>query len=82
MALETQTLARLERKIDKALERLYRPVWVKASVITGLTGWNFKKMQQARENGYIEWEEREKDGVTQFWYNLHSLDSKFIQQRA
>lgn len=76
-------IIRLERKID-ALTRMMkehqRPKWVKASAITSITGWNFKKMQQARENGYIDWEKREKgDGCHEYWYDINSLNEKFIK---
>lgn len=73
-------LARIERKINqiiKLLEQKQKPMWVKASVITGLTGWTKDKMNKARENGYIDWK---KDEETGFWYDLHSLSEKFIKR--
>lgn len=82
MATNNPDIARLERKIDMLIEKAYRPLWVKATVITGLTGWNNEKMRQARENNQIEFEAREKNGVKTIWYNLNSLDSRFIKQKA
>jgi hypothetical protein len=80
--MATTDIARLERKIDKLIEKAYRPLWVKARVITGLTAWNNEKMRQARENGYVEYEERKEGDKKVFWYNLNSLDSRFIKQSA
>lgn len=67
--------ARLEKKVDRLLKLMQpRPMWVRASVITSLTGWTNQKMRQARENGYIEY--KEEDGL---WYNLTSLNEKFLK---
>ena len=78
----TKELQRLERKIDKLIEKAYRPLWVKASVVTGLTQWNAEGMRQARENGYIEYKTIETGEKKEFWYNLNSLDSRFIKRTA
>lgn len=72
-------LDRLERKIDMLNELRRKPIWVKASVITGLTKWNAEKMRQARERGYIKYEERTQDEKRSFFYDLNSLDDKFIK---
>lgn len=69
-------LARLEKKLDQVLRFVKRkPMWVKASVITRLTGWNKEQMRTARENGYVEYEKRE-DGI---FYDLNTLHEKFIK---
>lgn len=78
-------VARLERKIDKItrlLESKQKPMWVKASVITGLTGWTKDQMNVARENRYVDFKVDEKEGKKEFWYDLNSLNEKFIKQRA
>lgn len=74
-------LAKIERKLDrltKLVEQKQKPLWVKAAVITGLTGWNNEKMRSARENGYIDWK---KDDAG-FWYDLQTLSDKFIKKHA
>jgi hypothetical protein len=77
--MEDVVIKRLERKIDMLIKKTYRPLWVKATVITGLTGRNNQKMRQARQRGYIKWEERTEAGKITFWYDLHSLDELFIK---
>jgi hypothetical protein len=76
-------IQRLERKIDRLAKQLAenkKPFWVKASVITSLTGWDKTKMYQARENGYIRFEKREKgEGVHEWFYDLNSIHEKFIK---
>jgi hypothetical protein len=52
---------------------------VKASVITSLTGWDKTKMYQARENGYVRYEKREKGEGHEWFYDLNSIHEKFIK---
>ena len=77
MTLE-ERLERLERKIDglsRLIKDMKRPYWVRVGVITALTGWNKEGMRAARENGYVNY--KEKDGS--HWYDLNSIHSKFIK---
>jgi hypothetical protein len=87
---EQEIIRRLD-KIDKAIERIERKLsmlmqeqkqkksetWVKASVITKLTGWNFNGMKKARENGYVQYKE---DKETGFWYLVESLNPVHLKQ--
>lgn len=78
-------LARLERKVDrltKLVEQKQKSLWVKASVITGLTGWTKDKMNKARENGYVSFEIRDKGDRSEYWYDLNSLNERFIKKHA
>jgi hypothetical protein len=70
--------AELKRELDRINQKLTtilqafnkpkQPSWVRASVITRLTGWNNEGMRKARDYGYIRY--KEEDG---FWYDLDSL---------
>lgn len=75
-------IARLERKIDKLIEKAYRPLWVKSTVITSLTGWNKYGLRDAREYGYLRYEIRQVGDKKEYWYDLHSLPEKLIKQTA
>jgi len=79
----TNQLARIERKLDLIRQRLYKPLWVKASVIMELTGWTKSRMQDYRQQGIIEYRAIEvKRGdkmVKVVPYNLHSLSEKFYK---
>lgn len=72
---QVQRLQRLEKKIDTLVEKQTTPEWVKVSFITRLTGWDNEKMRQARNIGLIAFEKRA-DGS--WWYDLNSLNEKFI----
>ncbi len=74
-----QQLERMDRKITmlhKMQKEAKVETWVKASVITGLTGWNNEKMRQARLNGHVKY--KEQDG--KFFYLLESLNHLFIKK--
>lgn len=55
-----------------------KPHWVKATVITELTGWNSGKMLQARGNGSLVFK---KEGNT-YWYDLNQLNPLFIKNKT
>lgn len=66
---------RMDAKLTTLLNREPKVTWVRASVITELTGWNNEKMRKARENGYVKFK---KEGG--YWYNLGSLNQVFIKK--
>jgi hypothetical protein len=71
-------IARLEKKLDQLLSLVKenkKPTWVRASVITSLTGWSAEKMRQARENGYVKYKESEGS----YLYDLNSINDKFFK---
>ena len=43
--------------------------WVKARVITTMTGWDSQKMARARKSGEVEW--KRDNGI---WYNPESIN--------
>jgi len=71
-------IKRLEKKIDALMKASeYKPRWVRASVITQLTGWNNQKMHQARKNMLIDW--KDENGL---WYDLNSVNPLLIKKTA
>jgi phosphoenolpyruvate synthase/pyruvate phosphate dikinase len=71
-------------KLEKRIARLERQLkakkseWVKSPIITKLTGWDANKMRIARNNGYIQW----KKNTTGFWYDLSSINEKFLNKKS
>lgn len=76
--LQAFTLDQRLKRIERMLEELIRPKphWVKARVITKLTGWDNQKMRQARNGGVVKWK-KGKDGI---WYDLNSLHPHLIKK--
>jgi hypothetical protein len=78
-----KVVERLERKVDLLNEQRQKPKWVKASIVSSVTGWKQEKLRQAREKGYIKYETRkevkEDKIVNAFWYDLNSLDARFYK---
>lgn len=78
---EEDVIARLYR-IERILSKLTpvgsvpKRTWVKVSVITELTGWRYKSLQKARENGLI----RFKIEDDCFFYLLESIPEMFIKK--
>lgn len=73
-----ERLDRIERKLSMLMQEKKKETWVKAPVITGMTGWDGNKMRRARENGYIKFK---KDNGC-FFYDVESLHSVHIKQSA
>lgn len=73
------TIERRLQRIERILEEVLRPKpqWVKARVITDLTGWDNQKMRQARNGGVVKWK-KGKDGI---WYDLNSLHPHLIKKQ-
>lgn len=71
MAEIIRRLTRIERMLSESKKER----WVKARIITGLTGWDNNKMRQARNGGAIKWK-RDRDGI---WYDLNSLHPNLIK---
>jgi len=71
---EIKTLASMVRQLVSKEAR--KKTWVRATVITDLTGWNGEKLRQAREYCYIKFEKRS-DGI---WYLLESLPEQLIRK--
>jgi hypothetical protein len=75
-----QQLDRMERTLSvlrkELMQEKKKETWVKAQVITELTGWDFNGMKKARENGYIQY--KNTDG---FWYLLESLHPVHIKKQ-
>lgn len=53
--------------------QLAHPCWVKASGITEITGWDFRKLEKARRYGQVRFERRA-DGI---WYDRTSIHKEF-----
>lgn len=69
------TLQRLERKIDRLMNP--KPKWVKASIITELTGWDNQAMRRARVHDLISY----KKDANGYWYDLNSLHQLLIKKK-
>ncbi|HYH15269.1 MAG TPA: hypothetical protein VD794_08615 [Flavisolibacter sp.] len=74
-------LQRIERKLDLLLKKQPRKFWVKVNIVTDVTGWDSSKMQDARQNGYIEYKTIAKEGKREFWYNINSLNPLFYSKK-
>lgn len=74
MSIEA-TLQRIERKLDRLSNP--KPKWVRASIITELTGWNNQKMRSARINDLIVYKKEENS----YWYDLNSLHPLLIKKK-
>lgn len=81
MSIQAQ-LDRIEtqnKRIERQLEVLARPkpVWVPASTIIDLTGWDKNKMFTARKNETIKYKQR----AGSFLYDLTSLHPTLIKNK-
>ena len=67
-------LDRIDKKITFLLTKQMKETqtWVKAPVITKLTGWNIQQMRAARKNNYVKF--KKENGM---WYLLESLNENF-----
>lgn len=73
-----EKIDRLSAKIDRFLKvTKEKEVWVSASWITGLTGWNPNRMRQARDQGIIQYRVNDNGGIE---YLLGSLPEIFIKK--
>lgn len=79
MTSQLEAIKKQNEAILRRLDNLARKSakWVRASVITDLTGWDGQGMRRARENGSIEFEKRA-DG---YWYDLNSLHPYLIKTK-
>lgn len=76
----------LEKKIDRLNEKLTvllnkptKKTWVKVSIVSSLTGWDFRAMAKARDNGLIEYR-KDESGI--FTYALESIPEIFIKSKT
>ena len=67
----------LKRELRLLKQEKLKQTWVKVGVITDLTGWNFKSMAKAREQGLVKFR---KDKNDCFEYLLQSIDQVFIKK--
>ena len=70
---------RLNKKLNDLLaaQRKVSETWVGPSFVTDLTGWNFEKMRQARQNKMIEFKRSPGGG---YLYKLESIPEQFIKK--
>lgn len=76
-------LERMDNKLSNVLKELKKPTeekttWVKASVITELTGWDKEKFRRMRNNGSII-QKRDEKGI---WYSLESLHTVYYKKHT
>ena len=71
---QVQRLQRIQQTLDRLVEKLEKPVFVKVSFIRSKTGWTKEKLRQAREQGLVEYEKRD-DGL---FYDIKSIDPVFF----
>lgn len=77
MSLEAK-VTRIEAKLSRLLDRTSRETWVKSHWITELTGWDWKKMNQARRDNLIKFRQNGK----RYEYLLESVPEQFIIKKA
>lgn len=53
--------------------------WIKVSFVVKLTGWDKKKLYQARQQGLIEWRKTPEKG---FEYLLQSIPKEFLLKNS
>lgn len=74
-----ERLDRIERKLSMLMQEKKKETgWVKAPVITRLTGWDSNEMRAARRNGYV----RFKEGPKGYLYDVDSLNQVHLKQPA
>lgn len=71
-----QEIKKFNRNVEWLKKKELKTNWVKASVITDLTGWDKHSLWLARKNGYVKYK---KDGST-FWYDPSSLTDIFLKK--
>ncbi|MDI3319963.1 hypothetical protein [Pinibacter soli] len=77
-----QRLDRIERKLSMQNQQQAKAktvTWVKAHIITTLTGWDNQAMRRARQQNLINY--RRLDEVNGYEYELESLNSIFIKNQ-
>lgn len=73
-----QQFERINEKLNALAAGLRKETWVSASWVSGITGWNFRKLAQAREQKIVEFKSNEKGG---YLYKLESIPELFIKQK-
>lgn len=74
-----EKIDRLSAKIDRLVKiNKEKEVWVTATWIMGLTGWNANKMRKARDQNIIQFRENAAGGIE---YLLNSLPEVFIKKQ-
>lgn len=75
----TKTLNRIDSKLTALLNKQKQETWVKVYFIQDLTGWDSKRLEQAREQKIIQFR-KSKSGS--YEYLLESLPELFIKKTA
>lgn len=70
---------RMDNKLTMLLNRPKSETWVRAGIITDLTGWKGSRLTEAREKKHIEYRVV---GSTsgKFEYNIESISPIFLKQ--
>lgn len=68
-------LTALLNKPEKEIHVQAKETWVKVSFVVMLTGWNKKKLYQARQQGLIEYRKTKEKG---FEYLVESIPEQFL----
>jgi hypothetical protein len=73
-----QRLDRIDKKLNALAAQQRKETWVGHSWVTDLTGWDFRKLEQARKQNVIEFKKSETGG---YLYKLESIPEIFIKQK-
>lgn len=71
-------LKRVDSKLTALLNKPKKETWVKAGIITDLTGWKGKKLSEARKEKLIQVKEVG-TGTGKYVYLIESLNPVFIK---
>lgn len=71
-------LVRVDSKLTALLNKPKKETWVKAGVITDLTGWKGKKLYEARQDKLIKYREVG-EGAGKYVYLIESLNPVFLK---
>jgi len=73
-----QQFDRINKKLNDLLATAKKETWVGPGWITDLTGWDFRKMDQARKQKIIEFKESPGGG---YLYKLESIPEQFLLKK-
>lgn len=73
-----RTITRMDHKLTALLNQPKKETWVRAGVITDLTGWTGKKLAEARKDKLVQVKEVG-TGTGKYVYLIESLNPVFIK---